>query len=145
MPFQDSDRLPKEYHKKYPRHASHDGIIKGIELRAARAAYVASAEIESQPCRVLSPWLAGLQDRHSNSNSNDECEDDSGSEQHSESEESIPPQFQPCDSSEGSVDVESKGDDYAGSDGDDYAESEGDDNWELDAEEGPESDDADIE
>lgn len=142
MPFQDSDRLPKEYRKNYPRHASHDGIIKGIELRAARAAYAASAEIDSQPRRVLSPGP--------NSNSNDECEDHSGSEQQSESEESIPPQFQPRDSSEGSVDdqsddAESEGDEYAGPDGDDYAESEGDDNWELDAEEGPESDDVDIE
>ena len=32
IPFQDSDRLPKEYHKHHPRHPSHDGIIKGIEL-----------------------------------------------------------------------------------------------------------------
>lgn len=54
VPFQDSERLPKEFHTRFPKHPAPDGILRAVarNLRA-RMKQEQEAEIEPRPKRFI--------------------------------------------------------------------------------------------
>ena len=118
IPFEKGQPLPEEYEDYFPIHKYHDGIIRGVERKAEKAAYSAGAEATT--AFLSSDGSHGDGDHDAGNQSPFESDD---------SKESVPEQFRPRQSegSEDSLENASHGDSDEGNDWEMHPGTEDDD------------------